>query len=394
MNKTQTLVRIDKNFAYNILDFEKFDESKLIKDLLFYISFTYQNHTDLFGFGLLDPKNFASVMSLDYSNLFRKHPNPFQLLNLSDNKINNLLQKENDFGRMSEHRLWTSYLENALYILKSKPVYSVYKHKDDNKVFIEEKNFIILESIGIQINKIKGQKKLLYKYKLNKLFIANLKKFFLNAELKTYIELKKPNLDNFFITVSNLIQSLSAKNINGHYFKFDELAELLKVSQKEPKFVKRDINKKMKLVLPYLEPLFKNISFFWVKGNGQRFAYVPAISWTLEKKEKKESEFSQSIHKDIFRNDIRHEFLEFFRYNYFDNLFTELHSDNETKQFFLWLVSDKDLSEKTALFITVYSRYNKTTSRFFKPVDAAKQFFKDIKMMKTERSLVNYLNTF
>ena len=79
------LLPIDKNIAYKLTELYRFQDNEtqnIIKSLLIYFSFSY-HQDDLFGYRNLDPHHFSKTMWISTANLFRKHPNPKQILDLS-----------------------------------------------------------------------------------------------------------------------------------------------------------------------------------------------------------------------------------------------------------------------------------------------------------------------
>ena len=381
-----SLVRIDKNIAYNILDFDKFDNSRILKDLLFYISFSYQS--DLFGFGELDPKKFSQVMSLDYANLFRTHPEPMQLL-VSEERKQQLIKNEKQHGVFSKHKLWTSYLENALYILMTVPVMTNYI--SPSKDLYEISNFIILENVSVSKISVRGQSKYIYKYKLNKIFVSNLKKFFLNADMKAYVSLKKLNLESPFISFSNLIQHKISKGQCAHRFKFEELRMLLHISENlEAKNIKNKINLKLQKLLPVFEGQYQGFKFQWTTGDGQKYAYVPYISW--DKRNTTEiAEENRSIYKQVFRNDLKHDLLEFYRYQHFDDVIIREHPSDEESLFLMWLISEEDMENKKAIYVSVWGKYNKV-GKYLNGEKFAHSFFSDLMKLQKKKDIIDFLN--
>ena len=69
-------LRVDKNMAYNISDFKRYDKMDqiVIKNLIIYMSLTFQKN--LFNLVEIDPKDFIETMKLNRSSLIQEHKNP------------------------------------------------------------------------------------------------------------------------------------------------------------------------------------------------------------------------------------------------------------------------------------------------------------------------------
>lgn len=362
-------LRIDKNIAYNVLEFHKYEDRQtqiIIKSLLIYFSYSYQ--VDLFGYGVLDPHAFAKKMKIDKDTLFKKHPNPKQIQD-SNVSAEELYKKEEQEGRFSTYRVWDSYLENAFYILNTLPLYENFKGSTlDNHQYIGIKNFILVREVQLHFQKtnLGRNTKIFFKYKLDETFERNLRKFFLQTNFQKYIQFKKNKTEDFYLTICNIYQTYRIKQINKFRWKLEDLLQFFNISNKlEIKYQKRRLNTIFKKFEGELEKEIPGIKFGWDKGEGQRWAYVPYVTWNL---------IDISEIKEINRNVLREVFLKHLRKNLKDLYFNQ--QGNTTQVEFLhWLINNKiDTDLKIATYISTYS-LNQKVHKNTNIENLAKQFF-------------------
>jgi hypothetical protein len=100
MIETQDVFRIDKNIAHNIDYISKYNSERniitsdggLIKNLIYYFCYTYQNN--LFNFGSFDVYDFASKFNYSVDYLKGRHASPEQLKNKSPNEVSSLYERQ------------------------------------------------------------------------------------------------------------------------------------------------------------------------------------------------------------------------------------------------------------------------------------------------------------
>jgi hypothetical protein len=367
--KPKNNLRIDKNIAYNIIEINKVEDIQtqiIIKSLLVYFSFSYQS--DLFGYGRLDPYDFAKKTLIDKDLLFKRHPNPkyIQDSNLSKKKLYE--REKNNDKYDSETRVWDNYLENALYILVTTPLFEHYKGSTGNKDFIGLRNHLLLREIQlfpVKVNKGRVEK-LYYKYKLDEYFESNLRKFFLQIDFDSYRESRRKNVDALFLAVMNIYNTYKHKGLNQHHWKLDELLAYFSISPElHIKFQKQKLNVQLRKLEAILSGIIPGIKFDWTAGTGQRWKYVPVLTWDKVDIEKEKSK-DYDVLEDVFLKHLRKNLYEI----YLNQFKSAAGNDND---FYLWLRSDKNKDIKVPCYIATYSIYKKIT--FPSPSTFANQFF-------------------
>lgn len=377
MSELESLIRVDKNFAFNIQEFRVFEEdSKLLKALIIYMA--WNNQKDLFGFYKIDPANFAKIMFFNKNHLFQIHPNPkqLQLKNAVD-----LLAKESLHGRMTEFRTWSSYLENALFILNNEKIIKDYRYKTDKKAISSIKSFTFLDEIQFEIVKTGKTKKIIYKYIPNEKFQENLKNYFLNTKLNKYNVLKKPNLDEAYLDILNRINNCNAKNENSITFNLDNFASILGIGKyKSFSKYKLKISSKFELLKKTIGSDVKDLELIWGKRKGHaqslvsklsanskrtttassvNYDNIPIITWRAESKDELRIKDSETF-KNIFDTELIKELTKAYFWSNNTEI-DELDEFNKKKSFYAWFFSEKDMDVKSIKFQDTYVDVYKST---------------------------------
>lgn len=381
----QEKLRIDKNLAYNIGELQKYEDKQtqiIIKSLLIYFSFSYQ--TDLFGYGTLDPKDFSKKMNIDYASLFRKHPSPKQISN-SPYPARALYELEKVDGKFSSSRLWDNYLENALYILSSSPLFENYKGSTGKREFVGIANYILIRDrrISFEPSNNGRNKKVLYHYKLDEMFENNLRRFFLQTKLENYLLSKSKGVEDFYLSLSNIYQSKKGQGITQWRWKLEDLTEIFHISSNlEIRHQKSKLKNKLKLVEKIMQNEIPGIEFFWDKGQGQRYAYVPSVKWSpLNDKVSKNTDYKTL--DSVFFKHLKRNLYEIF-------LRQEIKAEDPVKAFYSWLWQPETLDVKIGCYVSTYALHNKVS--YPKPNTLAKAFFLDIKKCKTIEDIEQCFN--
>lgn len=376
----QDKLRIDKNIAYNVLDFQKYEDKQtqiIIKSLLIYFSYSYQS--DLFGYGTLDPHLFARKMNIDKDTLFKTHPNPKQIADSPLSK-EELMELQENNGRFSTHRLWDSYLENALYILSTVPLFEEYKGSTESHDFVGMHNFIIVRDrrlVTERVNRGRVQK-VLYKYQLDDVFERNLRRFFLQTNFDNYLLCKSKGVEDIYLFVSNIYQTYKKKGINKYHWKLEDLLVYFDISNSlEPKHQKQKLNKQLQKLEKVLAKEIQGFKFGWDKGDGQRWAYVPFATWDKVDNEKEKEADYKALDSVLYKH-IKRDLYEIY--------LNQKDDGKEYDNFFSWLQSDEDIEIKKSAYIRTYS-LNKKLPSFPKPETLANSFFKKIKEAANQREV-------
>lgn len=272
------IFRMDKSIISNInkvCELGDNGDDNLIKNLIHYFSHAYQNN--IFGYGILDPADFAEKFHFPLSYLRSVHKNPYQLSNMSDDEIAEYKEKQKT---NPDFRVWDNLLENALYVLANKPIAltkGIYKYKDKTG----EK---ILVSIQI-IKHIKAEylknNKIIYRIIFNEDFITNLTSYFLKGDRHSLISLRKSALDNLYLYLLNLKTNLKikgqSKTTPEETPSFDLLCSLAEISKtkkdgtpNEPKRLKQRL---IKALMQIKDETDLDFEFEAIKKN-KKYPYV------------------------------------------------------------------------------------------------------------------------
>ena len=362
----QDLIRVDKNFAHNIMDFSMFQEDKLlVKSLIYYFCWTYEKN--IFGFGTLDPYDFAAKFGFTPNYLRSRHPNPKQLQGKKDKEVKKLY----DIQRVNpSERVYDTFLENALFRLRTETVYfsnggKVFESDGSSRHIAKIGEIRFLKDFEVTITKTRsGQKKIVYTYELDPNFIDNLTSYYMKANQEAVKALRKPGLDDLYLYIKNLKENLFLKKEYIATPSFNLLCKLAHINDKEPKQRKKKLNKSMDRVKEFNDLDIDD--FFWTKGENMRYAYQPVIHYKKLFEGTRDDKVIKNERFDIFTQNLMHELLNTFRKKYpkwYDSLERE---DN----FLKWLQKgpDKDRKEKAMSFTNAHFKtWNKAVDQYDQP---------------------------
>ena len=401
----KVFTRIDKNFAYNIGNFRTFQEdAKILKQLLAYIAVTYQDQ-DLFGFFKLDPKKFAKTMYLNDRKLFSIHPDPY--FKKHHPKATILIDQEQKKGRMSEHRTWSSYLENALYLLANYSFINDYRTKEGNKIIVSTERFNYLDDIKFKLVKTGKTKKIVYYYKPNEKFIKNLQSYFLNIDIQKFNVLKKPNLEEAYVSITNSVNNESVKGINAITYSVDALADILNVDS-YAKFsqYKSKITEKFERLKNTIGEDIPGLDLTWINPSTSigghiatigsetptvKYKSVPIVSWNkLTKKEK--DEIDRKTFKNIFDTQLTRSLIH--AYLNMNKVKSSIFDDEETKKkgFYNWFFSEEDLDIKQIQFKHSYVEVYKNTLNLSNLEQDFTSVIKYLSKIQSEHNCIKYID--
>ncbi|MDR1628466.1 MAG: hypothetical protein LBR79_06835 [Oscillospiraceae bacterium] len=371
------MVRLDKNIAHNIDYFGGLMEEAehVTVQLVYYFCETYQYN--IFGFGILDPDEFAAKYQLDRFNLKRKAKDPVQLHGKTEMEIKAMYDRQ---AKDPGFRIFDSVLENALYILLSRNIVlmrggrKVVQRKSNERSNEEEviydklTSVQVLKELEVVFTKSRGGKKVLYRYVLNPDIVGNLTEYFLVSAKENLVDLRSNKSERLYLFLLDLRDLMY---VNGHTSttientpSFAELCHIAGVEityrsgtnagcAKDAKYVKRDLKQKLDYLITYNRD--KNFSFTYrfVHSPGHRWAYTclfnfaPRHGSVVEDKEWRNME-----RRNIFVNNFLYGLLDCFkRLNsrvYFDD-FNML--ETAEKMFLKWVTSDTHIEEKISVYI-------------------------------------------
>jgi len=368
-------IRVDKNFAENIKNISKNykKDAAIIKAILMYMA--YDSQKDLFGFYKIDPQEFADTMFFQKTNLFRMHPNPKQLLKKG---VKEDIENEKRFGRMSEHRMWKSNLENALYILSTESVVTDYKYKVDTKSIGVVERFNFIDKIEFELEYVGRTKKIIYKYKPNPKFEENLKTYFSNVCIKKYGLLKKPKLEDAYVDLLNQINNQNVKGLNTKAFKLEIFADIMSIKKHEDfSNYKSKINTKFERLKAVVGDDVKGLKLIWGKSSDhiestmnalivnrkkQKVKYdnIPILTWDRVSQNDL-SIISSKLFKTMFRQQLFKGLSKICFSKYKDEI-THFIDQEKIVFFYEWILSSSDLDIKLIkykdTFIDIYKSTN------------------------------------
>jgi hypothetical protein len=367
-----SLIRIDKNIAHNIDLFIRADISNedkaLIKSLIYYFCFSRQ--TDLFGFGTLDPKQFAATLNYKEGYLRKKHPNPLQLQKLTAEEKEHLYEQER---RNPAAKVFDSYLENALYILHttalrfSRVAKKVVFENNTTKYTNISETYILLPQLITTTVKGKGSPKVLFNYDINRNFITNLSLYFLKFSKEALITLRRAGLDDLYLYLKNFKETLQERlktsmEIN-RSLNFNHLCRIARIPLqkkdntefKNPRDIKQKLISALKTINEQTDLKFR---VEWVKSTpNTRWKYLPLFFFEDEINPAaagfllNNNRIRQQERMSIFEENLKYELLNCFKQ----------HSDEWAEHSILeWLRSDRDIAEKELAFRTAqYQTFGK-----------------------------------
>lgn len=369
--------RVDKNMAFNIKEFRKFgSDAKLLKSIVLFMAVNHQQE-DLFGFYRLEPKRFAEIMHLQEPHLFRMHPEPYFIKN--DENAKALLENEGKHGRMSQHRTWSTELENALYILTHKTIIEDYRHKTDDKTVISSQRFNFLDEIRFELHTTGKTQKVVYYYKPNTIFENNLKNYFLISKVKKYLLLKKPKLDEAYLDLSNRITSANENGLTAITFNINTFADILQVQEYSQfsKF-KGKISEKFEKLRGVIGKDIPGLQLTWASSDNDLNDYaskvsgrkprkvenLAIVSWDApSKKEKKDRE--TAIYRNIFDTELNRSLIQaFFTIN--ETRMANFDEEDKKAAFYKWMFSSENMDIKEIKFQDTYVDVYKNTMSLVK----------------------------
>jgi hypothetical protein len=397
-----SMVRLDKNIAHNIDCFGSLMEeaAHITTQLVYHFCETYQ--TNIFGFGVLDPDEFATKYRLDKHNLKRKVKDPVQLQGKSEAEIKALYERQAANPSM---RVFDSVLENALYILLSRNIVlarggkKVVQGQGTGKGFGVREEVVYDKLTSVQVLKNlevifmksrRGEQKVLYHYVLNPDIIGNLTEYFLVSSKNNLINLRGNKTDRLYLFLANLRDSMFVHGQTSTTIEntpsFTELCRVANVdtvyksgakagSAKDAKYLKRDLKQKLDYLIAHNEDKNFSFTYHFVHGKpGHRWAYFCLFDFALRHENAvEEKEWRNTERRSIYINNTVYEFLDYFKKL---NAHTYANYSNNTDMlqnvFLKWLksnihIEEKVLAYKNAYFTTYHNLHigiNGVASRF------------------------------
>jgi len=379
MNKDKQLlkgnpssVRLDKNIATSIdmiwmdeLGLSQEDKS-LIKSILYYIC--VERQTNLFGYGTLDPANFAKAMDYSEGHLRKPHPAPLQLRNLTVEEREKLKEYEKEHP---EKKLMDSYLENALYVLHTQTMQ--FRQGAKEIIFTDDgsiakyttlsNTYVFLPSLKVIMLKRRGEAKITYDYAVNSKFTNNLSLYFLKFSKDAVISLRRSGKDDLYLHLKDVKDALFSKKQSKEVYDRSQNFEFLCNKAQIPLYKKDDTPKDNRIIKRELNDVLSMINektdlkftVKWAKKQlKSRWNYEPHFYF-----EEVEGYDPKLIYRNmLITSEKRHERNTIFKENLLFELletcrrYVDLSNIGEGVEalFFLWLTSDRNINEKRLAF--------------------------------------------
>lgn len=269
---------------------------------------------------------------------------------------------------MSEYRVWDSNLENALFILKYEHILSTYKSSNEYENRISIEDFSYIKKLHITFQKKNKTKKILYEYEPTPEFEHSLRKFFFTANVKTYIKLRRYNLDDWYLNLLNRINKHDMNGYNELRFSINDISKYLNISsnalsedsniKKGFSDVKKKINYKFKHnFIPHVTDEINNLTLDWQAGNGCKYKNVAIVRWRSKTQEELKI-INKEIYDDLFITELFKDLSSFYHKTY---SVLEYNLEKKTNLFLKWLFSYTDADIKISKYISNYSDHKGRT---------------------------------
>ena len=210
----------------------------------------YEHQYNIFGYGLLDPAEFARMFHFSHNHLTGKHDSPYQF------QLRKILQKgatpKNRRLRLGtghtspEDMICESRIENALFILANYALNVTATAVLEDHTLIRQFGFLrVLESFTMIQDGKTG--KVTYAYKLADNFRRNLSSMYLTTSRDSLVSLRKSGLGSLYVFLLKLRDALFSQGKTttdiSNTPDFEYLCDLAGVADyDEPKYRKRDLN--------------------------------------------------------------------------------------------------------------------------------------------------------
>jgi hypothetical protein len=406
MNKdfinNNVLVRLDKNIAHNIDYFGGLMEEAehVVVHLIYHFCETYQYN--IFGFGILDPDEFARRYRLDRCNLQRKAKNPVQLQGKTEAEVKAMYEQQT---KNPSFRIFDSIIENALYILLSRNIVLMRGGKkfvqgkrdgaQEEVLYDKLTSVQVLKELEVFFTKNRGNEKVLYRYVLSPDIIGNLTEYFLVSDKDNLIGLRGNKTERLYLFLINLRDSMFVHGqTNTTIDTTPSFAELCRIagvettyksgskvgSAKDAKYVKRDLKQKLDYLMAHNKDRNFSFTYHFVRNPGHRWAYTCLFSFAPRHADiAEDKEWRNLERRNIFANNLLYSLLNCFKQLNSRVYFNNCDVPKVAERIFLkWVSDDIHFEEKVLAYIDAKF---KTYHSFSGPVAevCAKNFVKSLR---------------
>ncbi len=287
----EDIFRMEKS----VLTKSNFDELSMISGdripeaLLEFIC--YEHQWNIFGYGVLDPSEFARSFKFSRQYLLTRHDDPYQL------QLRKILRKSQRENRRrtrlpyagQDELICGNRLENALFILANYSLKVTSTAVLEDKTLIRQYGFLrVIDSFSMVQEGKTG--KISYTYKLDRNFRRNLSSLYLTTRKDSFVFLRKSGLGVLYVFLLKLREALfsQGKSSTDIYTTpdFEYLCSLGAIHEyDEPKYRKRDLRQALEKIRRKTELAF---DIEWVKGSGKEryvplFHFVPSLDFNNER---------------------------------------------------------------------------------------------------------------
>lgn len=242
----------------------------------------YEHQYNIFGYGVLDPVEFARMFHFSHRFLIGKHDSPYQLqlrkIVGKANLISDRRARRAVGGVCPEEFLCESRIENALFILANYALSVTSTAVLEDNSLIRQCGFLrVLEEFTMVQDGRTG--KVTYLYKLDDKFRRNLSSLYLTTRRDSLVALRKSGLGALYVFLLKLREALLSEGrcstTPDRTPAFEYLCGLAGIHGSEPKYRKRDLNRTMRKLNEETELEF---TVSWVCGAG-RERYTPLFTF-------------------------------------------------------------------------------------------------------------------
>ena len=212
------------------------------------------------------------------------------------------------------------------------------------------------------------------------MFERNIRRFFLQTRVDLYIKCGQKNIEDFYLHISNLYNTLKNKHQNEYFFNLETLSDFFDISNSlEPRKQKNKINYYLKNVISLLKDDIKGLDFEWVSPNGKRWKYTLKMTWTPLTPTELAQE-NNFIMNATFLKILRRNLFELYQSQYGDML--------DTLEFWQWLKSNQDEEIKIASYVNTLAMHQKLP-KYPSAETLAISFFRKLKDAKSVEDIEN-----
>jgi len=277
------LFRMEKSVLTkaNFTDLAAVSGDSIPEALLEYIC--YEHQYNIFGYGILDPLEFAKKFKFSTKYLFGKHSEPYQKTLrkiVCDGSSQNRRLRTFAGEEVHSDLICDNRIENAFFILANFPLNVTSTAVLEDKMLVRQYGSLrVLEQFAIIQDGRTG--KVTYAYKLDDKFRRNLTSMYLTTRLESLASLRKSGLGILYLFLLKLRDALfsegKTKTDTFNTPEFEYLCNLADIPDyPEAKYRKRDLNKALKRITAETELVF---DVEWVRGCGKE-RYVPLFAFT------------------------------------------------------------------------------------------------------------------